>query len=132
MMKVAPIRAHPEHIHRRTQIDHLQPGQLAHSGAAPVGPHDQVGPHLQSTLGRPRHDADDPAAFLDQATDFGLHPQREGGTRHAVLGQEVQEVPLGHERDELADGGQMREIDDGESGVADLGVQMVGLLMGTL
>ena len=55
-----------------------------------------------------------------------------GPDRPAVLGQEVQEVPLRHERDELADGGQMREIDYGEGGVADVGVQVVGLLMGTL
>ena len=57
---------------------------------------------------------------------------RDGRRRSAaaVPREEVEEVPLRHEGDELAAGRQMREVGDGQRGVAELGDQARHLLVG--
>ena len=52
------------------------------------------------------------AIGFDQLVAFGLHHQMECRIFATALGQEVQEIPLRHQRDELAVGWETREIRD--------------------
>ena len=54
--------------------------------------------------------ADDAPVLLDQAGRLGLHAQVERCVALASLGQEVEEVPLRHQRDEFAVRRQMAKI----------------------
>src|SRR4029078_6863686 len=47
---------------------------------------------------------------LTEAGDFGLHQQAERRVRACLRRHEVQEVPLRHQRDELAARRQVREV----------------------
>ena len=59
--------------------------------------------------------AGDAAVFLDEIRDFRLHPQMEGGILCSFASDEVEEVPLRHQRDERAAGPQMGEIGDADA-----------------
>src|SRR5262249_15812475 len=49
-----------------------------------------------------------------------------------MIGEKVEKIPLRHKGDKAAASRQPSEIGEGESGVADLSVQLVGFLMGQL
>ena len=96
---------------------------------ASVAADHQVGADRQrAALGR-RVQADDASILLDQVGRLGLHAQVECLVSLAVLGEEVEEVPLRHERDEFAMRRQMAEIDHLNVFGADLGGQRFDLLM---
>jgi hypothetical protein len=56
-------------------------------------------------------DADDAMVVVfDQAGDLVLHQEMEGGKLCGLCAEEVEEVPLGHEGDELCVGGEVGEV----------------------
>lgn len=63
---------------------------------------------------RLRPHAGDAAALLDQPGHFMAHAQMEARKALAVVGEEIEEVPLRHQRDELAARRQVTEVDEGE------------------
>src|SRR6185312_8105380 len=69
------------------------------------------------------------AAVFDEAGGFGVHQQVEVGQRFAVLGDEIEEVPLRHQRDELAVRGHVGEIGDRQVIRADLRRQVRHLVV---
>ena len=73
--------------------------------------------------------ADDTAVVFDQAGGLGLHSQMKAGVLRALPSQEIEEVPLRHQRDKAAAGWQMREIGDPHPFAADHAGQVPGLLM---
>ena len=104
---------HPQHVDRRAEILDGQAGALAHDRAPAVGADDEIGADLLAAARRLDADADDAAALLDQIGDRGLHAQLEGVERARVVGEEIEEVPLRHQRQELAVRRQVGEVGDG-------------------
>src|SRR5262249_44110352 len=80
---------------------------------APVAADGKVGTYLERPIGRLCADAGDAAALLDEIERFGAHVQVERWKLAPVLGQEIEEIPLRHQRNELAARGQPREIRKG-------------------
>jgi hypothetical protein len=122
--------AEPEHVDRHPEILDLHPGPVAHRRAAAVRPHHEVGPHLELPVGGLRLHPHDPPVLGDQVGDLRVHQQMEGGIALAVRGEEVEEVPLRHQRDELAVGGEVREVRTGVDAPLDLEVEPRDLLVG--
>ena len=72
---------------------------------------------------------DDASRFLDESGHFGSHPQRECRIASRALGEEAQEVPLRHERDEPALRRQMGEVRDRQRQTVDLPIEPHRFLM---
>ena len=49
-------------------------------------------------------------SLADQIDDLGVHPQIERRVAPAVLGEEIEKIPLRHEGEELAVRRQVREV----------------------
>jgi len=76
-------------------------------------------------------DANDAMAVVfDEAGYLVLHEEVEGGELCCLGGEEVEEVPLGHERDEFCVSGEMGEVGYGEVFAADGEGECGDLLMG--
>src|SRR5690349_663052 len=75
---------------------------------------DQVGVHFDRSVGRLHDEAAYAAVRLTEPGDFGLHQQLERRVRACLGCHEVQEVPLRHQRDELAARRQVREVAEGQ------------------
>src|ERR1700704_2627396 len=58
-----------------------------------------------------------------------LHVERESGELFRVTGEEVEKIPLRHESDELAPGGEMPEIGKGHDVAVDDGMQLACFLV---
>ena len=68
--------------------------------------------HLQFACRRFHPYADYAVSIDEEVGDLGLHPQIERRETPAALGQEVEEIPLGHECDELAPSRNRTEVGD--------------------
>jgi hypothetical protein len=86
--------------------------------------------HRQWPLGCDGLDADDPAAVHAQPQHLGAHPKVEGGIAPRAAGEEIEEVPLGHEGDELAARRQVAEVCQRHDLGAEAGAQRGELLVG--
>ena len=73
----AARQPHPQHIHRRPEIEGLEPGFRAHGRVASVGSDDQIGADRQPALGRLRLDPGHASTLFDPRADVGLHPELE-------------------------------------------------------
>ena len=73
--------------------------------------------------------ADHAAAVFDQAGRFAAHPQLERRQRSRVVGDEVEELPLRHHRDEAAPRAQPRKVGDHRLRAADHRADVEGLVM---
>src|SRR5436190_19516441 len=94
-----------------------------------VGPDHKIGADLDRAVWRLRTQPDDPARLLDEIGDFIFHGQMKAGKSSARFGKEVKEIPLRHQRDELAAGRQVAEIRKLYVAVADDAVQLADFLM---
>jgi hypothetical protein len=74
----------------------------------------------------------DPPGLLDQICCFGRHTQVERFVALALLGHEIEEVPLRHQREEFAVRWYVAEIHHLKVLGADLTGQRLHLLMGQL
>ena len=122
-------QAKPEHVHRRSVVIALKPSFLAHGRMASVATDREVGADRERAVRGLGAHADDAPVLLDQVGRLGLHAQVERRVALALLGQEVQEIPLRHQRDEFAVRRQMAEIHHLKVFGADLGGQRFDLLM---
>ena len=84
---------------------------------------------MSAPFARRRVQSDDAPILLDQICRLGLHAQVKCFVALAVLGEEVEEVPLRHQRDELAVRRQVAKIDHLNVFGADLRGQRFDLLM---
>ncbi len=114
------VEAHPEHVDRHVVVEDLEAGFLAHDGVSSVGAHGEIGADLETARGRCAAHAGDSAALDDEIGDLVLHAHVEARIFLAELRDEVQEVPLRHEREELAVRVEVREVGDGQREVVDL------------
>src|SRR5947209_5916223 len=83
-----------QHIDRRTDVLDLETGALAHDGMPTVAADHQRGADFEIAAGRLGAQPDDAAALLDQVGGLRLHMQVEARIALAVLGEEIEEVPL--------------------------------------
>src|SRR5262249_53750317 len=70
--------------------------------------------------------------FFDESGYLRPHTQVEGRVLLAVLGKEVEEVPLRHEGDEVAAGWQVGEVGDRDRLASDVAGELTGLLVRAL
>jgi hypothetical protein len=94
-----------------------------------VRPNDQVGTNFQRPIRGGRPHANHTAGLFNQAVDVRLHSQMKRGITLATLGQEVEEVSLGHERYERAPRRQMGKIGDCDLGAADVPAELTHFLV---
>src|SRR6516165_12833184 len=76
----------------------------------PVGADDKRGRYCQFTRGSLCAHPDETARLFDQFRDFRVHPQIEGRIVRALLGQEIEKIPLWHHGNESALRRQMGEV----------------------
>ena len=103
-------QAEPQHIHRRAIVVALKSRSLAHGRMAPVAADHEISADGERSVRRVGDHAGDASILLDQVCRLGLHAQVERLIALALLGEEVEEVPLRHQRDEFAVRRQMAEI----------------------
>jgi hypothetical protein len=106
-------QAEPQHVHGRADILNAQAGALAHGRVPSVAADGEVGAHLERTIRRVGAHAGHAAALLDQVDRLRPHADVERGIAPAPLAEKIEEVPLRHQRDELAARRQMGEIGKG-------------------
>ena len=96
---------HPEHVDGRAKVLDHQAAPLAHRRVTPIGADGQLRPNVdRAARGRGAH-PDDPSVFFDQLVDLGFHAHLKRRITPCPLREEVEEIPLRHERDEAAVGG---------------------------
>ena len=103
-------QAEPQHIHRRAVVVALKSRFLAHGRMAPVAADHEFRADRERSVRRVGDHADDASILLDQVGRLGLHAQVECLVALALLGEEIEEVPLRHQRDEFAVRRQMAKI----------------------
>ena len=99
----AARQPHPEDVDRGTDVLDFEPGPLADRRVPPVRADRERGAGPRAVHPASGADADDLApSHRIRSVTFGLHPQVEGRDSVALLGEEVEEVPLRHQGDEPA------------------------------
>src|ERR1700734_2639185 len=92
----------PEHVDGRAQVLHRETGRGPHRRCATVAADYEVGPNLERTLPRTCFDPYDSARRFDQARYLRRHQDLHGGKAPALIGQEIEKIPLRHQSHELA------------------------------
>jgi len=113
---VALRQAEPEHVDRRAKVQLLEAGLVAQRRGASIGGDGKPGADFAARL---RSDPDDPLILLNQVHRLAVHPEVERWVAARLVGEEVEEMPLRHQRDELAGCRQVAEIRDGDALVGD-------------
>ena len=125
-------QAHPQHVDGRTDVAHPQPRRIAQHGAAPVAGHDEVGPDAQLAVGVTGLHPHDTAFFLDHARALRAQQQAKARAALGLVAQEVEELPLRHERDEAAGHrAQALEVGQAHTLAGDGGMQTAHLVVRT-
>ena len=119
----------PQHVHRRAVIVADEAGLVAHGRMPAVAADGERGADRQRAVRRLGAQPDDAAAFLDQVGGFGIHVQMEAFVALALLSEEIEKVPLRHQRHEFAVRRQMGEIGHRHALGADLGADPFDLLV---
>src|SRR5580704_17521778 len=94
-----------------------------------VGAYGQVGAHFKRSIGSLASGSNDAATSFQQVYHFVLHLHLEAGKPAPFLGEVIQKAALGHECDELAMRGQMREIGDLGGNIAETNAQAAVFLV---
>ena len=98
----------------------------------PVAGDDEIGDELQPAFLPVREDTGDAATVFDEADRLGFHHQTEVRVAARVACEEVEKVPLRHQRDEAAMRGHMAEVGDLDVDAADHTGQLAELLVRAL
>ena len=122
--------AHPEHVDGSAEVDDFEAGFGAHDGMAAVGAYGQRRAEFAIAIASFGADACYTVIFDEQIGDFRLHVQVKLRIGLGFFGDEIQEIPLGHEADEFAVHGEMGKVADGDGEVVDGGGDLQKLLMG--
>jgi len=120
----------PEDIDRDADVLEWEVASVAGDGVAAVAADGQGGGDFDWTVGCVGTHAGGEAVLLDETGSLPAHAQSKGGKAACLFGEEIEEVPLRHEGDEFAVGGDVGEIgywkaltaDDGGE-CCDLGVR---------
>src|ERR1700733_7411956 len=94
-----------------------------------VGSYDKSGADFDCTAGSFCRDSDDASVFHDQVSRFRLHLDLKSRIAFALFDDEVQKVPLRHQRQKLAVSWKVSKIGDLHRLFADLSSQGTHLLM---
>ena len=119
----------PQHVHRSSQLLHLQSGLRAERGVSPVGRDDEIAADRDRARQSGCLHADHAPRLLEQPGRFGPHHQAENRKPAGLSGQEIEEVPLRHEDQEPAARRQVTEVGERHGDLADLDGQLADLLM---
>jgi hypothetical protein len=99
----------------------VQPGRVAQQRPPPVAGHGEVRAQLAgAAVGRLVAHAGHPAALGEQPGRLGVHPQGEHRLHPRRVGEQVEKVPLGDEREVLVRTGNPAEVTDLHQVVANL------------
>ncbi len=123
--------AEPEDVDGDSGLVEREVGGGAGGGVAAIAAYDEGGGDFDGAGWGVGVDADDAMVVVfDEAGDFVLHEEMEGGELCGLGGEEVEEVPLGHEGDEFGVSGEMGEVGYGEVFATDGEGEGGDLLMG--
>ena len=112
--------AEPEDVDGNTVVDERKMRRDARDGVAAVAADGESGWDLDGAVWSVGEDAGGGAVlFLDEAGGLPTHAKGEAGEACGFGGEEVEEVPLGHERDEFGVSGEVREVGHGDAAVPD-------------
>ena len=89
---------------------HLQPGSLPRRGVTAVATDYQIRSNLYGVPGRSRLHSRNPSPVNQARLPHAAFEDRKSRKLLRLLGNEVQEVPLRHQRDEFAMSGHMAEF----------------------
>jgi hypothetical protein len=87
-----------------------QSGAVSDHRVAAIGANDQICSHFDWSGWCLSSNAHNPAILVDESRDLSLHSQVERRIAAAFLGEEVEEIPLWHERHEAALRSQIRHV----------------------
>ena len=113
-------------------LDDFEASGLARHRMPPVAAHHEIGAHLDLTAVVAGKHADDALSVPKEVHRFMLHQQLKGWKPLGMVGKEVQEIPLGHERDKFALRGDVAEVSGVEGGISEDDSHRLDLLMGQL
>ena len=122
--------AEPEDVDGDAVIVDLEVGDGAGGGVATVAADGEVGVDFDGAVGGFGVGADDAAVLFEEPVTLCSMRSCEAGVLGGVAGEEVEEVPLGHEGDEFGVRGEVREVGDGECFAADGEAMLLNLLVG--
>lgn len=115
-------KAEPEDVDGDTLFDDIEVSCGNTGGMAAIAADYEVGIDPLGTVGSLRDDSRNlhGALVVDEACGLPTHAEREIRELGGLGGEEVEEVPLRHEGNKFACGGEMPEVGDGEGTVADV------------
>ena len=111
--------AHPEDVDGSAEVEDFEAGFFADDGTAAVGADGESGAEFLVAIFGFRADSCDAIIFDDEVGDFCFHAQVELRIGAGFFGDEIQEVPLGHQADEFAVDRQVRKVGDGDGEIVD-------------
>jgi len=116
----AAAETEPENVDGDSGLANGEVGSGTRGGVAAVAADNKSGVYVDCAGRSVSVDADDAMiAVFDEAGDLVFHQKTEGGEVCGVCGEEIEEVPLGHQRDKFGVRRQMGEIGYGEGFAAD-------------
>jgi hypothetical protein len=121
--------AHPEDVDGGAEVEDLEACFFADDGTAAVGSDGESGAEFLLAIFGFRTDSCDAIIFDDETGDFRFHEQVELRIASGLFGDEIEEVPLGHEADEFTVDGQVRKVGDGDGEIVDDGADFAELLV---
>ncbi len=110
-------QAEPPGVHGAREVFQAEFGKRSGQRATAVAGHGQGGPELAGAAvrGAVAH-ARDPSALDEEGGRLGVHAEVEGGFAARLVGEEVEQVPLGHHRDVVVLAVQRPDVPDGDQG----------------
>jgi len=102
---------------------------VADHGAPAISTHYQIGPNIYRAGRRVASNAHDPVILFDEASNLGLHLYVERGIAAALFGEEIQEVPLWHERHKTTPRPEVRHLTQENLVTADPSADLAYFLM---
>src|SRR5262245_1916214 len=123
------MRRPPELVDRHTDIFYLHPGALTQDRVPSIGSDNQVGIYVQITLFGLRFHSYYAPGFFDRADSFSIHQQLEVRIALRLRGDEVQEVPLRHQRGVFTSGREARKVKSHYLRIIDRDLQLLHPLM---
>ena len=119
----------PEHVHGSAELVDAKPGALPDQRGPAVGADHQAGADRQRTVRAGRAHAHDVAPLVDQVRHLGPHAERERRRVRGLPREEIEEMPLRHQRDEPASRRQVGEVRHRKGLVADRHRESLDLLV---